>query len=323
MDLLPTPEQDEIVASVRAVLAGHHTVGEPLGDDLWHAAVEQGWFTLGVAESAGGVGYSIVEEVLLFRELGRAAVPGPFLSTSLAAHLAAAHGAAELVHDIAAGDARVALVERHGDIAWHALDAPGATHFLVIDDTTASVMPREVAAFLAEEPGFDPLTPLAIGVLAETTPIVSAPIDRSFQLSATVLTAAILAGLAAATTEQSVAYAKDRQQFGQPIGGFQAVKHRCADMAARAEIADTELVYAALAVRDGRADAGFHAHAARIVAAQAAITNSQVNIQNHGGIGFTWEHSAHRFVTRARIVANCLGTTFSHQAALLAEPAPL
>ena len=144
----------------------------------------------------------------------------------------------------------------------------------------------------------------------------------AFRLTATLLTAALLAGIAEAVTEQSVSYAKDREQFGQPIGGFQAVKHRCADMATRAEVANGQLVYAALAVRDGRPDAAFHAHAARVVAAQGAIANAQINIQNHGGIGFTWEHTAHRFLTKARVVANCLGTTASHQAQLLAEPAP-
>jgi alkylation response protein AidB-like acyl-CoA dehydrogenase len=86
MDLLPTPEQDEIVGSIRAVLADRHTLGEPMSPDLWSTAAAQGWFGLGLSEDEGGVGYSVVEEALLCIELGRAAVPGPFLGTILASH---------------------------------------------------------------------------------------------------------------------------------------------------------------------------------------------------------------------------------------------
>ena len=88
MDLLPTPEQDENVASIRAVLADRHTLGEPMSADLWSTAAAQGWFGLGLSEDEGGVGYSVVEEALLCIELGRAAVPGPFLGTILASHFA-------------------------------------------------------------------------------------------------------------------------------------------------------------------------------------------------------------------------------------------
>jgi len=322
MDLLPTPEQDEIVTSVRAVLAGHHTIGEPLADSLWSAAVEQGWFTLGIDESQGGVGYSIVEEVLLFRELGRGVAPGPFLSTTLAAHVAAATGEAELLGRIASGELRVALAERHSPDAFHVLDLPGAGAVLLIDDDSVTILPADAFSAAETVPGLDTLVPVAIGAPSAAAPLTSLTDRSAFDLTATLLSAALLTGIAEAVTEQSVSYAKDRQQFGQPIGGFQAVKHRCADMATRAEVAGGQLVYAALAVRDGRADAAFHAHAARVVAARGAIDNAQINIQNHGGIGFTWEHTAHRFLTKARVVANCCGTTPSHQAALLAEPAP-
>jgi alkylation response protein AidB-like acyl-CoA dehydrogenase len=132
----------------------------------------------------------------------------------------------------------------------------------------------------------------------------------------------MLAGMAQATTDQSVGYAKDREQFGQPVGGFQAVKHRCADMAIQSEVANCQVLYAALALRDGLDDGPFHAHAARVVAARAAIANSQVNVQNHGGIGFTWEHTAHRFVTRAQVRTRTAGNRFSHLDELLEQNAP-
>jgi alkylation response protein AidB-like acyl-CoA dehydrogenase len=75
-------------------------------------------------------------------------------------------------------------------------------------------------------------------------------------------------------------------------------------------------------VLDGLPDAAFHAHAARAVAAQAAVDNAQVNVQNHGGIGFTWEHTAHRFVTRAQVRSRTLGDLRSHLGALMEQPAP-
>jgi alkylation response protein AidB-like acyl-CoA dehydrogenase len=144
----------------------------------------------------------------------------------------------------------------------------------------------------------------------------------ALRLRATVLVAAELAGIATATAEQSTQYAKDREQFGVPVGSFQAVKHRCADMAVRAEAATSLVRYAALAVRDGLPDAAFHADAARAVAARNAIENAQINVQNHGGIGFTWEHTAHRYVTRAQVRSRTLGTLRDSLDSLLGQPSP-
>jgi len=227
VDLLPTAEQDEIIATVRSQLEREfdlHALAESDGaaqvvdDALWQRCAELGWFGLGMAEALGGVGYTLVEEALLFAEVGAHATPGPFLPT--------------------------------------------------------------------------------------------------------VLVAAELAGIATATADQSTQYAKDREQFGQPVGGFQAVKHRCADMAVRAEAATSLVRYASLAVRDGHHDARFHAEAARAVAAAAAVDNAQINVQNHGGIGFTWEHTAHRYVTRAQVRSRTVGTLRDALADLLSQPSP-
>jgi alkylation response protein AidB-like acyl-CoA dehydrogenase len=131
-----------------------------------------------------------------------------------------------------------------------------------------------------------------------------------------------MAGLAEATCAMSVEYAKEREQFGQPIGSFQAVKHRCADMAARAEAAITQTRWAALTVDASGPDGAFEVEAARVMATRAALTNSEVNVQNHGGIGFTWEHPAHRYVTRARLLELTGGSLADHQAKLLTAPTP-
>jgi alkylation response protein AidB-like acyl-CoA dehydrogenase len=304
MDLLPTHEQDEIVASVRAVLADRHTTGEPMSPELWSTAAAQGWFGLGLAESDGGVGYSVVEEALLCIELGRACVPGPFLGTILASHC----DDAELRASVIAGEAPVGLAEREGD-GVRVFDGVDDGHALLLDDGQIVRL-----GTLSAEPSIDLLVGLA------TAEYVSSVAPGPGRDRTTLLAAAYLSGIAAATAAQSVEYGKDREQFGQPVGGFQAVKHRCADMAVRAEASTTQVHYAALALRDGTADASFHVEAAAVVAAQSAVANAEINVQNHGGIGFTLEHTAHRYVTRARILAAVAGGLRRHQADLLAAP---
>jgi len=322
MDLLPTSEQEEIVSSIASVIAGNHTLGEPLADELWEAAVAQGWLGLGLEESLGGVGYSLAEEVLLFLELGRACVPGPFLATTLGARLAAESGEAELAARIVGGTDRVGLAERFDDERFSILDGDRASLALVVDGERVFLADLDGVA-LESIPAFDTLVPVVLAIdLDQSAPLATAPDGPALLRRGGLLVAAMLAGMARATTDQSVSYGIDREQFGQPVGGFQAVKHRCADMATRAEAATCQVYYAALALRDGRDDAEFHAHAARVVAARAAIDNAQVNVQNHGGIGFTWEHTAHRFVTRSRVYASALGTTHTHLGDTLAAAAP-
>lgn len=320
MDLLPTSEQEEIVASISSVIAGTQTLGEPLTDALWDAAVAQGWFGLGLAEELGGVGYTLAEEVLLFVELGRACVPGPFLATVLGARLAAEAGDADLAARIVAGEAPVGLAQRYDASSFSVLDADRATLAMVVDGEGVALVDL-AGVELTPIPSFDVLVPVSLAADLPTT-LATASDPAALVRRGSLLVAAQLAGMATATTDQSVSYGKDREQFGQPVGGFQAVKHRCADMATRAEVAHCQVLYAALAMRDGRDDAEFHAHAARVVATDAAIGNAQVNVQNHGGIGFTWEHTAHRYVTRSRVVAGQLGTRASHLGDTLAASAP-
>jgi alkylation response protein AidB-like acyl-CoA dehydrogenase len=142
-------------------------------------------------------------------------------------------------------------------------------------------------------------------------------------LRATVLIAANLVGLIEAARDMATAYAKERQQFGQPIGAFQAIKHRCADMAVGAESAWTLTVFAALALDEGRADGPFQAAAARIVAGDAALAAARGNIQIHGGMGFTDECDAQLLVKRCHLWLQAGGDTRTHKAALMAEPEPV
>ena len=320
MDLLPTDEQVEITTSVRAMLADLHETGTAGTDALWNSAVEQGWFALGLPEDLGGVGYSLAEETLVFTEIGRAAAPGPFVATTAAARLLAESGSPDVAAKLIGGEDRACLAEPDGpDGQIRYVDHEGCGYALLTGPELSVVA---VPDDLRDEPAFDTLVPLAVSATTpETIATCSATSDLGQRLS--VLVAAQLVGIAQATSDQSVEYAKDREQFGQLIGGFQAVKHRCADMAVRAECADAQVKWAALAITNQQPDASAHAESAAIVATNAAVENAQWNIQNHGGIGFTWEHTAHRYLTMARMLAPTLGGLASHQAALLAAPPPL
>jgi alkylation response protein AidB-like acyl-CoA dehydrogenase len=129
-----------------------------------------------------------------------------------------------------------------------------------------------------------------------------APMDR-----ARVLVAAELLGIIEAVRDMSAAYAQTRTQFDKPIGTYQAVKHRCADMAVAAYALTGELYQAALLVEAGADDASFHAAAAFILACEGARTSVDDNVQNHGGIGFTWEQDSHLFLKRAFLLERLLG----------------
>lgn len=362
MDLLPTDEQAEIASTVRSALEAAFPLndrdrfdvigaqetqltgvrpggGAPLIDDArWAGFGELGWFSLGLPEAEGGVGYGLAEEVLLAEELGRQVAPGPFVAQIIATRLAAA-AQLDAAAALAAGEVRAAWGEPAvspdgtlvvvGDRTTGELlvqHAEGAAWIVVISGDNAVLLSSDDVESTGDVAPLDPPTPLRRVRANSVIPGASDPSGATSRW-ATTLVSAQMAGLAEATCAMSVEYAKERHQFGQPIGSFQAVKHRCADMAARAEAAITQTRWAALTVDAERergvdGDAAFEVEAARVMATRAAIDNAEVNVQNHGGIGFTWEHSAHRYVTRARLLELTGGSLNDHQAALLATPTP-
>jgi alkylation response protein AidB-like acyl-CoA dehydrogenase len=131
----------------------------------------------------------------------------------------------------------------------------------------------------------------------------------------------MLVGIAERCLQLSVDHASSREQFGRPIGVHQAIKHPIADMAVRAEAAWPEVLVAAVAADEQRADARFHALSARITAADAAEANATRTVQTMGGMGFTFEHDAHLLVKRALVLRSTLGGDHELLAELLAEPA--
>jgi alkylation response protein AidB-like acyl-CoA dehydrogenase len=273
----------------------------------WRHLGEAGVFNLCLAEEAGGVGQGLAEAVLVFEELGRALVPGPLVAT---------HLAAGLVDGADDGSAVVGLVEvppANPVLPIVIEDLADLDVLLVLSDSgIASLDPTALLADGAERKRrpMDPLSPVwSLATLPQGEPIAGPDIAAWWRRDGAVLTAALQIGLASWTTDLAVEYAKQRRQFGRPIGGFQAVKHLCADMAVRTELARCSVQAAAVTVdQPGVGDADVAALGAKLLADEAAITNGRSCIQVHGGMGFTWEVPAHLAYKRARILASQFGT---------------
>jgi alkylation response protein AidB-like acyl-CoA dehydrogenase len=275
----------------------------------WHDLAEAGVFGLCLAESAGGVGLGLAEAAVVFEELGHALVPGPLVATHLAAGLV--DGAAE-------GTTVVGIVEHPAGPGPRAVDPVplvvelcGELDVLLVlsDEGVGALDPSTLDAVRLDRP-MDPLTPVwsVIGPLA-TTPIAGPELADWWRRDGAVLVAALQVGAAAWATELAVDYAKERHQFGRPIGSFQAVKHLCADMAVRTEVARCAVHAAAVTVDDPEVgDVAAAVAGAKLLADEAAVANSRSCIQVHGGMGFTWEVPAHLAYKRARVLATQFGT---------------
>jgi alkylation response protein AidB-like acyl-CoA dehydrogenase len=220
---------------------------------------------------------------------------------------------------LAAGrtDGVVGVVERpaHPLLVEHleALDA-----LVAIDDEGLwRLDPAALDAEAVPRP-IDPLTPLHLVCDLPDGDRVGGPDDvATWRREGALLTAALALGIAEATTDQAVAYAKEREQFDKPIGAFQAVKHLCADMLTRAEVARAT-VYAAGVTADGRGgdDVDRLVAAAKITAGEAARANGKACIQVHGGMGFTWEVDAHLYLKRALVLDTVFGSVDDHAEAV-------
>jgi alkylation response protein AidB-like acyl-CoA dehydrogenase len=340
MDLMQTADQDAIQQTVRGFLAKElpmervrelGSAGVPALAGIWRRAAELGFFALGLPESAAGAGYDLTEEMILFEELGRSLAPGPWLGTVLAAHALGGKSGGEFAawrHRLLTGDLAVALIERPPvasarraeerlDGEWKAvIDGNGAAAFLVLLGDEAIFVPADAPGVTVEpRPSMDPTRSL-VDVRLRGARAIALSADQGaasrLRCEGTVLACAEAVGGIQRTVEMSVEYGKVRHQFGKPIGSFQAVKHRCSDMAVRAEVARSAAIYATVSVRDAAADAAFQASVAKILCANAYIQNAADNVQNHGGMGFTWECDAHLFVKRARGFDQTLGARWRH-----------
>jgi alkylation response protein AidB-like acyl-CoA dehydrogenase len=335
MDFRVSEDQTELAAGIRAMLSGrlpleHLRLREGADSSIdaadWSALAETGVFALTLPEP-DGVGLGLADAVVVFEELGRALIPGPLVGTFLAASKGLAEGAAE-------GRAQVGvqtdvggphLVEHLGSLQALLVlaDADGVPTAQLLSPAPVAATGRRVA-----EP-LDPLTPLW---QLNAVPTGTSLPDLGFGLwrNGSLLTAALQLGHAAATLDLAVAYAKERHQFGKPIGSFQAIKHICADMLVRAEVArnavqaaaclvDDEEVTTAEAAASGMAPDDLVRRAvmgAKLLADEAAIANARAAIQVHGGMGFTWEVPLHLHLKRSRVLATTFGTSGERAAAL-------
>ena len=345
IDLQPSSEQVQIIDSVSGLLANRLPVERLLATQQANAEAEAnqdytalseigelGVLGLGLSEEQGGFGYSLIEEVLVAREFGRFLVSPGIMATMLAVHLVARPdeqvGATEFVQSLKSGAISVALavaVTSHGHLEgneFYILDGVQADWVLVVDEFFACLVPRadwqERRAIVAIDPSVT-LERAQLGNLIGSYHCSDASLVRRARL----LASAYLVGIAEAAQESSVAYVKIREQFGQPIGAFQSVKHRCADMLTRSSAAWSLTLFASLSEESRSSDADFQVMAAKIIAGDSASRNAAVNIQNHGGIGFTREHHAHLFVKRAHMFDLIAGSSALLKMRLLSADSPL
>jgi alkylation response protein AidB-like acyl-CoA dehydrogenase len=305
MNLTVTPERQQIGAAIDSLVARHLPIESssargsaptPLDYETWTACAEAGWFGLGLDAAIGGSGLGAAEETILFRRVGRHLVPGPLLGTVLGAHVAVASGETALATALVAGERRCAIAV--GDLA---IDAEAGELLVRLGENHAQIV---ADATLEPQEGVDvsaATTRVSGGRVVAGCP--GSPINARAQL----LVASTALGVIDAVSAMSVGYARDRVQFGVPIGSFQAVKHRCADMAVAAYAVEALVAFAAHHVDSADPAAAFQCAAAHLLAISSVRRSVADNIQNHGAIGFTMEHDAHLFLRRAHVLEHILG----------------
>jgi alkylation response protein AidB-like acyl-CoA dehydrogenase len=280
---------------------------------FWNDMAELGWLGLHLPEELGGSGFGLPELVVVVEELGRAVTPGPFVPTVIASAVIDSVGDDELRRRLLPGLADGSVLAGVGlasDITVTAGQAAGSApavlggglaHLLVLpagDD--AIVVDVAAGGVTVETPlNLDP-TRRSARVTLDGAPAEVLPGGRRALLDlARLIVAAEAVGVATECTEQAAAYAKVRLQFGRPIAMFEAVKHHCANMLVAAELATADVWDAARAAEEGGDQLTYTAAMAAALALPAADECAQLNIQVHGGIGFTWEHDAHLYLRRA------------------------
>src|SRR5215217_4931216 len=343
MPIAISPEHNDLADSVRDLVKRvapsevlHEALETPISNppNYWKAAAEQGLQGLHLSENVGGQGFGILELAIVLAEFGYGAVPGPFVPSAIASALVAAHDPeAALLNDLASGEVIAAYAidsgltaTRQGDdlvIRGEVRAVPAAAQASVLVLPVAIDSGEEWVVLDADqleiEPvqSVDPLRPLA-HVRANAVEIgddrvltnLSRPFARA--LISTLLSAEAI-GVARWGTDTASAYAKIREQFGRPIGQFQAVKHKCAEMVADTERATAAVWDAARAIDEYRETGSDETHydfaavVAATLAPAAAQRCTQDCIQVHGGIGFTWEHDTNVYYRRALVLAACFG----------------
>lgn len=340
MEFAFTDEQQMIAETARAFFAEHATsdrtrramAGDGIDRALWNDFCQElGLSGIGIPESAGGAGLGMVELAIIAEAAGAQVAALPMLGSLAQAAQAIAAGGSDaqradhlpslIAGDRIAGYCHDAAMRASGDrltggsrFVTHGASAD----IFVVTDT------RQVWIVRADAPGvtvtaqtsMDQTRPLAHVALndaqGERLPDPAAALGAAHR-AAFMMAAAEALGGAQACLDRTVAYARERVQFGRPIGSFQAYKHRLADMMIEIEQARSAVYWAACAVDEGSDEAAMALHAAKSFAADTFFRCAGDMIQLHGGIGFTWEHDAHLFFKRARSLQTMLGNGNWHR----------
>lgn len=296
----------------------------PDGDspELYKKMAELGWLGLGAPEDMGGLGMSVIEHAVVSEQMGYVNAPGPFFSTScLAIPMLVSLGAGDLVSSLVDGSTRATTFRDpgfvvNGQIADGFLDCstPVARWF---DRSEVDVTPhasvdgtRRLASVDVKGSGRE------LGSSADVEFSMNVGEPHGADIAAVLLCAEMCGGMRWAL-DTTVQYVKDREAFGRPIGVFQAIQHKCADMLVQTESSVSATYYAAYAIANGLPDATFAVSVAKAYCNDAAHYVTGECIQLHGGIGFTWEHDAHLYFKRATTNRVLLGDAALHRERVL------
>jgi 3-oxochol-4-en-24-oyl-CoA dehydrogenase len=341
MTIALSAEHQELGATVRAFLRGEKARAatratlDVAAENLpafWAGFAELGMLGVHLPEQYGGGGYGLPELAVVVEELGRAVAPGPFLPTMLASAVIAASGddaqRQRYLPSLADGSVPAAL-GLGGSLRLEAGSATGDAGVVLgvgLAGLLVLAAGEDLVVLPADAPGLSIELPPSLDTSRRSGQVRLADVQvtdeqilrgarRDAETIARALVAAEAAGGARECVETAAEYAKVRVQFGRPIAMFEAVKHHCANMLVDAELATATAWDAARAVAEagdnteaGDSAAGELAAAAALaVAVPAFIRVAQLNIQVHGGIGFTWEHDAHLLLRRANTLAAIFG----------------
>jgi len=300
--------------------------GEGFSREHWKKLAELGYLGLVIAERSGGQGLGSIELAIVCNELGKACFPGPFLDVVLAAKVLESSGASgDVLASIIAGRSIVVIAHRatvwpgeRGNVSFRGDHVTGSVFFVphgASADRLIVVAGDDVV--LADGP-FDTT---AMATLDEAQRFVEVKLDNparrlgsnalvdDLDNLAAIGAAAFALGLCEATLSRSVAYSCQRETFGKPIGAYQVLQHRMADMLLRCESSRAAVYRAAWALAHGSPDAALVAAAAKAYAVESACAITRDSVQIHGGNGFTWEYDLHCFLKRAVTLDQHFGAT--------------
>jgi len=317
-----TDEQRDIKSTAHEFLASRYKPehvrelaesDSPYSDEDWKAISELGWPGIAIAEEHGGEGLGTVELVILQEELGYFCAPSPFIANALAGAAIEAAGSdgqkGKWLPGIASGEAR-GSAEMTCDPDPILGAAKGASILVMANGNGAKLVEPEEAEL--ERIDMIDSTRAYFRVKAEGGEDMPGDIARAGSVGQIAM-AAELVGIAQRALDMAVEYAKERQQFGRPIGAYQAVSHRLAEMLWAVEEARSLTYSAAWAADSDPELVPIAASMAKARASDAATSVTHDAIQTLGGIGFTWEHDVHFFLKRARASAQMLGTARAHR----------